>query len=137
MSEQVRDVPLDDRPTSLGALIEHLSEQTTRLVRAEVALAKAELTEKATRSGIGAGLVAGGLAVLAYAFGVLIWAGVLGLDVVWPLWLSALVVGLFLVLVAVVLALVGVRLLKKAGGTPESVERVKADIATIKEGMRR
>lgn len=137
MTEQVRDALHDDRPASLGKLVEHLAEQTSRLVRAEIALAKAELAEKAARSGIGAGLLGGALVLLMYALGVLILAGVFGLGIVWPLWLSALAIGLFLVLLAVVLVLVGVRQLKGAGTAPETVQRVKDDITTIKEGMRR
>ena len=46
--------PTTSDPTT-GELVSHLSEQTTRLVRDEVALAKVELTEKAKHVGVGAG----------------------------------------------------------------------------------
>jgi hypothetical protein len=129
--------PEPDRPTSLGQLVEQISEQASRLVRAEIALAKAELTEKATKSGIGIGLLVFGLLILVYAVGVLLLAAVYGLGTVWPLWLSALAIGGFMLLVTAILALVGVQLLKTAATKPESVQRVKDDIATIKEGMHR
>ncbi|WP_125772951.1 phage holin family protein [Antribacter gilvus] len=134
---KVTDAPADDRPASLGKLVEQLTDQVSRLARAEIALAKAELSEKAKRSGIGAGLVIGALVIVLYAVGVLIWAAVLGLGTAWPLWLSALVIGVFLLLVAAGLVLAGVKLLKKASTPPETVQRVKDDISTIKEGMHR
>jgi len=129
--------PEPDKPASLGKLVEQISEQATRLVRAEIALAKAELTEKAMKSGIGIGLLVVALLILAYAVGVLLLAAVYGLGTVWPLWLSALAIGGFMLLVTVTLALVGVQLLKKASTKPESIQRVKDDIASIKEGMHR
>ncbi|MFC8799988.1 phage holin family protein [Promicromonospora sp. NPDC057138] len=129
--------PEPDRPASLGKLVEQISEQATRLVRAEIALAKAELSEKAMKSGIGIGLLVVALLILAYAVGVLLLAAVYGLGTVWPLWLSALAIGGFMLLVTITLALVGAQQLKKASTKPESVQRVKDDIAAIKEGMHR
>jgi uncharacterized membrane protein YqjE len=129
--------PEPDKPASLGKLVEQISEQATRLVRAEIALAKAELTEKATRSGIGIGLLVFALLILVYAIGVLLLAAVYGLGTVWPLWLSALAIGGFMLLVTATVALVGVQLLKNATTKPESIQRVKDDIASIKEGMHR
>lgn len=130
-------MPEPDRPASLGTLVEQISEQASRLVRAEIALAKAELTEKAKKTGIGAGLLVVALMILVYTVGVLLLAAVYGLGTVWPLWLSALAIGGFMLLVTIILALVGAQLLKKATTPPESVQRVKDDIASIKEGMHR
>ena len=129
--------PPADQPPSMGRLVEQLSEQTTRLVRAEVALAKAEMTEKAKRSGIGIGLVAAALVIVLYAVGVLIWAGVIGLGTVWPLWLSALVVGVAMLLVAGLAVAIAVGQLKKAARRPETIDRVKEDVETLKKGVRR
>lgn len=129
--------PEPDRQASLGKLVEQISEQASRLVRAEIALAKAELAEKAKKSGIGIGLLVMALLILVYAVGVLLLAAVYGLGTVWPLWLSALAIGGFMVLVTSVLALAGAQLLKNATTKPESVQRVKDDITAIKEGMHR
>ncbi|ACZ32086.1 protein of unknown function DUF1469 [Xylanimonas cellulosilytica DSM 15894] len=117
---------------TLGSLVEQLSEQTSRLVRAEVALAKAELAQKAKASAIGIGLaVAAGFIVL-YAIGVLIWSAVLGLGEAWPLWLSALVIGFAMLAVAAGMVLAGARLLKHASTKPESIDRVRDDIETVR-----
>ncbi|WP_425955902.1 phage holin family protein [Xylanimonas sp. McL0601] len=124
----------DEQPT-LGNLVEQLSEQATRLVRAEIALAKDEMTTKAKASGIGAGLFGAAAAIVFYALGVLIWSAVLGLGEAWPLWLSALVIGVALLIVAGLLALLGRRLLKHASTRPESVDRVKSDIATVRSNF--
>lgn len=129
--------PEPERPASLGKLVEQISDQASRLVRAEIALAKAELAEKAKKSGIGIGLLVFALLILVYTVGVLLLAAVYGLGTVWPLWLSALAIGGFMLLVTAVLALAGVQLLKKGTTPPESVQRVKDDIASIKEGMHR
>ncbi|MFD7309407.1 phage holin family protein [Promicromonospora sp. NPDC059942] len=129
--------PGPGQPLSLGKLVEQVSEQASRLVRAEIELAKAELAEKAKKSGIGIGLLVVALLILAYAAGVLLLAAVYGLGTVWPLWLSALAIGGFMVLVVIILALAGAQLLKKATNPPESVQRVKDDITSIKEGMQR
>ncbi|SKC75412.1 phage holin family protein [Krasilnikoviella flava] len=129
--------PPAEQPPSMGRLVEQLSEQTTRLVRAEVALAKAEMTEKAKRSGIGIGLVGAALVIVLYAVGVLIWAGIIGLAEAWPLWLSALVVGVAMLLVAGIAVAIAVGQLKKAARRPETIDRVKEDVETIKKGVRR
>jgi hypothetical protein len=136
MSQDTMDgTPPQDRPTSLGGLVEQISEQASRLVRAEIALAKAELTDKAMKSGIGAGLFVAALVVLLYGIGVLLLAAVYGLGTVWPMWLAALAVGGFLVLVTLILVLVGQALLKKGTRKPESVQRIKDDVTTIRTGI--
>jgi CHASE3 domain sensor protein len=124
-----------DTEPSLGRLVEQLSEQTSRLVRAEIALAKAELAQKAKVSGIGIGLIAGAGVIALYAVGVLIWAAVLGLGEAWPLWLSALVIGVAMLLVVGGLVLTGVKLLKRLAEPPETIERVKADVDAVRSSF--
>lgn len=132
-----RTPPPADRPPSMGRLVEQLSEQATRLVRAEVALAKAELADKAKRSALGIGLAVVAGVIVLYAVGVLIWALIIGLAEAWPLWVSALVVGVVLMLLAGALAFVGLKVLQRAATKPETIGRVKADVAAVKEGMHR
>jgi hypothetical protein len=124
------------RPPTLGNLVEQLSEQATRLVRAEIALAKEELAGKAKRSGIGAGLLAFAGVIVFYAVGVLIWSGVIGLSHAWPLWLSALVVGAAMVVLAGILAVVGAKLVQRAATKPDAVDRVKTDISTVRASLK-
>lgn len=132
---------LSDRST--GDLVKLAAEQVSRLVRDELRLAQTELAQKGKRLGLGLGLFGGASALAFYGLGVLLAAAVLGLALVWPAWLAALVVGVALFAVAGVLALIGRGQLAK--GTPatptEAVNSLKADIDTIavaaKEGIHR
>ena len=118
----------------LIGLIRQLPGQVSRLIRDEIRAAQLELTEKLKAAGIGAGLLVGGAVLALFAFGALIAAAILGLSEVLAPWLSALIVGVVLLLIAGILALVGQRRLKK--GIPplpqDSINSVKADIRTVK-----
>lgn len=110
---------------SVGALISDISADLSTLMSQEVALAKAELKQSATRAGAGAGLLGGaGVAahfVLLFASIALWWA--LG-DLMGLGW-SALVVALLWAVVAAVLAVVGRNRLKDVEGMPRTVETAK------------
>ncbi|WP_201791298.1 phage holin family protein [Aeromicrobium sp. PE09-221] len=128
----------EERPQGLstGELVTRLSEQTSRLVRDELRLAQAEMSQKAKHGGIGAGLFgAGGLLAL-FGLGTLIAAAVLALALVLPAWAAALIVAAVLFVAAGVAALVGKKEIQQATPTPErTVETVKDDIDEIKEAM--
>jgi len=114
----------------MAALLRRLSDQTSLLAREEVALAKAELGEKARRAGRGAGML-GGAAVLAlYGVGALTAAAILALGLVLDAWLAALAVAVLLLSLAVGAALAGRRQMRRA--TPampeQTVETVKEDV---------
>ena len=127
----------DPRP-SVGELFSRLSTQWTALVRAEIALAKAEFAEKARASAIGIGLfvVAGLLGFVAMATAIT--TAILGLANAVPAWLAALIVTVVLVAVAAILAAVGKRSLDS--GAPSKSGRtaanVKQDVDAIKKGLR-
>jgi uncharacterized membrane protein YqjE len=122
----------------LGELFSRLSEQSSRLVRAEIELAKAELAQKAKESGIGAGLLAGAAFLGFFAFAVLLTTAILALALVVEPWLAALIVAVVLLVLAAILALLGKRALDR--GMPPMPERatenVKQDVNAVKEGFR-
>ena len=122
----------DDRP--LGELVQDLSRQTSTLIRQEMRLAQAELTEKGRHAGKGAGMFGGAGLVALYGVGALIAAAVLGLATVLEPWIAAAAVGVGLLLVAGLLALTGKRELDEAGPPkPEqALDSVQQDIATVK-----
>lgn len=93
-----------------------------------------EFAEKAKYAGIGIGLFVVAAAFLFFALGVLVAAAILGLAVVLPGWASALIVFAALVVVAVVLALIGVSSLKRMNGVAptETIASVKTDIDALK-----
>lgn len=119
---------------SVGQLLRELSEQTSTLVRQEVALAKAELTQKSKLAGEGAGLL-GGAAVMGLALlGAFTTFLITVLALVVPVWVSALVVTVCYALVVAVLALTGRSALRKASpANPEqAIDTVKEDVQWAK-----
>ena len=119
---------------STADLIKALSEQTSRLVRQEVELAKTELTIKGKRAGAGAGMFgAAGLLAL-YAAGALIAAVIAALSLAMNVWLAALIVAVVLGAAAAVVALAGKKKVQEAlPPVPEdSVESVKEDVQWTK-----
>jgi hypothetical protein len=136
----VSDLKEPERSTkrSLGSLLGSMPDLISRLIRGEIALAKTELTAKLKQSGVGIGLLVGAALFGFFLLAVLITAGVLGLATVLSPWLSALIVAAVLLVITGVLALLGVKALKK--GVPPTPERtvanVKADVQALKgEGV--
>ena len=129
MMAQVRD------ERSLGDLFSDLSRETTTLVRQEVQLAKAELTQSATEAARGIGMLVAGGAVAYAGLLFLLLAIVFGLiEAGWDAWLSALVVGLVVVAIGAILALRARESLKPANLAPQkTVETLKEDAAWAKE----
>ena len=120
---------------SLGDLFSDLSRETTTLVRQEVQLAKAELTQSATEAARGIGMLVAGGAVAYAGLLFLLLAIVFGLiEAGWDAWLSALVVGLVVVAIGAVLVLRARESLKPANLAPRrTVETLKEDQEWAKE----
>jgi len=120
---------------SLGDLFSDLSRETTTLVRKEVQLAKAELTQSATEAARGIGMLAAGGAVAYAGLLFLLLAIVFGLiEAGWDAWLSALVVGLVVAAIGAVLVLRARESLKPANLAPRrTVETLKEDQEWAKE----
>jgi Putative Actinobacterial Holin-X, holin superfamily III len=119
---------------SIAELVKQLSEQSSRLARQEVELAKAELAIKGKRAGVGAGMFGGAGIFGFYGFGALMAAAVLALATAVAPWLAALIVAVVLAAVAGVLALHGKS--KVAQATPpvpeQAAESVKEDVQWAK-----
>ena len=118
----------------LPELVQQLSEQTSRLARKEVELAKAELTAKGKRGGIGAGMFGGAGVFGLYGVGALIASAILALATAVAAWLAALIVAVVLGAIAGALALGGRRRVREA--TPpvpeQATESVKEDVEVVK-----
>ena len=128
--------PVTDQ--SISELVQRASEQISVLVRDEIALAKAELAEKGKHAGIGVGLFGGGGVLAMYGVGAFVATLIIVLDLIMPLWLSALIVTVFLFLVAGILALLGKKQVTKAV-PPEpkaAIASVKADVDEVKHAVR-
>jgi hypothetical protein len=124
---------------SIGELTARMSEQVSRLVRDELALAQLEAKHKAKALGLGVGMFGASGVVAFFGAGCGVAAAVLGLANVLRPWLAAVIVAAALFVVAGVLALAG-RAGVKRGGAPiptEAVESAKADVAVVRQAVRR
>ena len=120
---------------TLGQLVADATTDLQEIVRAEIALAKAELAADAQRGGIAAGmfgaagylgLLASIVLVIAAAYGI----AALGLAPGW----AFLIVGGALLLLAGLLALVGKAQISKVRPPERAIRSTKATIAAIKPG---
>jgi uncharacterized membrane protein YqjE len=114
------------RDASISELVQQLSEQTSRLARQEVELAKAEMTIKGKRLGIGAGAFGGAGLVALFGLGALTAAVILLLDTAMTAWVAALIVAVVYLAVAGALALTGKSKIESA--TPPVPERAVASV---------
>ena len=125
-----RDDPESLRQLPMGELVKQLGEEVSTLVRQEIELARAEMTVKAKRAGVGLGeLGSGGIAAL-FALGALTTCVIAALALVMPLWAAALIVAAVYGVIAAMLVVVGRRQLQEA--TPPVPERTQQ---TIKEDI--
>ena len=124
----------DLRDRSTAELVKQLAGQTSTLVRQEIDLAKAEVTQKGKEAGKGAGLFAGAAVIGLLAAGALTAFLIMLLDGALANWLSALIVGVVFAAIAGALALAGRNRIQRA--TPpvpeQTVETVKEDVEWAK-----
>ena len=122
--------PVDARERGFGELVKDLASQTSTLVRQEIKLAQAEVTEKGKVAGKGAGMLAGAAVAALLGLGALTTVLIVALDGALPLWLIITVLWLA---VAGVLASAGRKALKASTPpAPQTVETVKEDIQWAK-----
>jgi uncharacterized membrane protein YqjE len=125
--------PSDMREQSIGDLLKQLSQETSTLVRQEMALARAELTEQGKRAGTGAGMLGGAGVAGLLTLGSLTAMLIALLDTAMATWLAALIVTVVWGAVAGVLALQGRNKIKDATPpAPQTVETVKEDVRWAK-----
>lgn len=123
---------------STAQLVQHASDQMSRLIREELALARAELADKGRRTGFGAGLLGGGGLVALYGIGALVLAAILGLAQGMAGWLAALLIGVVLLIIAGVLGLLGRRQMREAMSPMPSgiTQSMRADVDAVTTAVR-
>jgi Putative Actinobacterial Holin-X, holin superfamily III len=132
-------VPSEPGNQSVAELIKQVSEESSRLLRGELKLAQAEMTQKAKTAGVGIGAF-GAAAVLGwFALGCFLATATLALALVLPAWLAALIVAVVVAIAAGIAALVGRKKVAEAGPPvpTDTVESLKKDVEEIKESARR
>jgi len=124
----------DPRPT--GTLLTDAINQLTRLVRGEVALAKAEVAQNIKNAGLGIALLVGAVVLVFVALNVLVLALVAALSSIMPAGWASLLVGVVLLAIAGLLAMRGLNALKPENIAPSrTLANVQADAQTIKENV--
>jgi hypothetical protein len=131
MGGLVMQTSRDDR--SLGDLFAELSRETTTLVRQEMALAKAEMTQKASEVGKDVGFLAVGGAIAYAGLLAILAAVILALALILPWWLAAAIVGVVVAGAGYLLVQKGMNNLKRTDLAPrQTVDTLKGDIEAIK-----
>jgi hypothetical protein len=129
-------IGLEGHEPSLGELVSLMSEQTSRLIRDEFRLAKAEMTEKGKKAGVGAAFLGGAGLMVLYGVACLVGAAILALAGPVPDWVAAVIIGAVLLAAAGIAALIGKRDVAQASPPVpvEAVDGLKQDVHTIKSG---
>jgi hypothetical protein len=123
----------DLRERPMGDLLKQLAQETSTLVRQEMELAKAEVSEKGRQAGKGVGMFGAAGIVGLLALGALTAAAILALDLAVAGWLAALIVAAVWAATAGLLALAGKgRVQEATPPAPQTVETVKEDIEWAK-----
>ena len=119
---------------SLFALIGSVPALLSGLIRDELTSLRNEIIGKLKNAGAGIGLLVSAAFFALFSLMALSAAAVLGLATVLPAWVAALVVAAGIMIIAVTLALLGLRTLRT--GMPPvptgAIESIKKDVKTLK-----
>ena len=117
--------------TSIGQLVNELSNQITTLIRGEIELTKVKATTLAKKAGVGGALLAGAGVFALYLLGWIFRTIELGFANV-----AALITAGILLLIVIILAAVGALLLKKGlADKPNPGDNMKLNVAAAKKGL--
>jgi membrane protein implicated in regulation of membrane protease activity len=126
-----RDAVTGTEEPSVGSLVQSAMADMSTLVRAEIELAKAEIGRSAKKGAIGGGLFGAAGVVAAFSMFFLFITLAEALTALGlPRWVSYLIVWVFLLLVAGLLALVGKRLISKIE-KPERTLETLSDLPDV------
>jgi Flp pilus assembly protein TadB len=125
----------DRADDSLFTLVGEIPELIRNLVIAEVDAGKAWVRRTSKDAGIGAGWLAVALFFLFWAVGMLVAFMVILLSLWWPVWVAALVVFIFLLLVAALFALLGVLRFRKVARAQNPVQSIVQDVKEVRDEL--
>ena len=126
---------MTEQPKSASSLVADALENVSALLRNEIDLARAEVSESLNRAGVALGMIAGAAIVIMVTLNTLVAALVAalteaGLDAGW----SALIVGVILAIVAYAMMSKGLNDLKLTSLAPtRTMKNVQRDAEAVKE----
>lgn len=122
---------------SLSDVFQDIVRNVQEIIRAEIALAKTEVREEASKAVSSLAWAIGG--ALSGILGVIfiLWTAAYALGLVWPMWVATLVVGALLALAAIGLLMIGIRRLRQLHPTPErTVQTIKENVAWVRQSSK-
>jgi hypothetical protein len=118
----------------LGDAAKQVAERASSLARLEARLAAIELKQKLATFSVGIGLAVGGVVLALFGLGFLFASAAAGIATALPMWASLLIVGGVLVVVATVLAMLGVKRLRVGAPVPEqAIEEAKLTTEALRQ----
>jgi hypothetical protein len=118
----------------LGDAAKQVAERASSLARLEARLAAIELKQKLATFSVGIGLAVGGVVLALFGLGFLFASAAAGIATALPMWASLLIVGGVLVVVATVLAMLGVKRLRAGTPVPEqAIEEAKLTTEVLRQ----
>lgn len=122
---------------TLGQLVSSATQDISTLVRGEIALAKLEVGAQVKKAGVGGGLLAAAGVVAFYSVYFLFTTMAEGIQALGlSRWLSYLIVTVFMLLVAALLAFLGVKKMKTIEPTPErTIANAEATVEGLKTAL--
>ena len=128
-------MPVDNR--SSGEIVQDLVENVQEILRSEVRLAKAEITQEAKKAARGAAISAGGAILAIFALGLLLWTAVYALALALAVWAAALIVGVLVGIAAGIMLAAGRARMKQVHPKPETTIRsLKENVQWLKNQTR-
>lgn len=125
----------DRSDDSLLTLLGEIPELVRNLIVAEIDAAKAWLARTAKDGGWGALWVFAALFVLFWSVPALGTFAIAGLSSWWPVWLSAIVVFAAMLIIAVVLAVLGILRFRKIGERKNPVQSIAQDVKEVRDEL--
>ncbi|MGW0821747.1 phage holin family protein [Streptomyces sp. NPDC002845] len=123
----------------VGDLVQRASQQLSQLVRDEMRLAQAEMTEKGKRFGKGGGLFGGAGLMGVLTLQALVVTVIAALSLGMQVWVAALIVTVVLGAITALMAALGKQQIGRASppAPQRTMDSVKADMAEIRERAQR
>jgi uncharacterized membrane protein YqjE len=122
---------------SVAAIVQNIANNLQDIVRGEIRLAKAEMTERGKQMSKAAGILAGGAGLLLVAALLLVVTVVAALSLVMPVWAAALLTGVVLAGAGGAMVFIGRQRLKASRLRPDAtIESVREDVEWLKQQTR-
>jgi uncharacterized membrane protein YqjE len=122
---------------SMSEVLQDIVGDVQEIIRYEVRLAKAEITEEGAKTASACKPLGIGLLLALYAVGLILLAIVRALSAVLDGWLASLVVGVAVLVVSMILVRVGRKRLKEVKVVPEkTIRTVKENLQWAKDQIR-